>query len=103
MPAMRITVAGAQTREMLTVGFGQDPMQQPVPRRHRERYRSLVADSVGQGTPAAAPRRRALAALAPADTPSVEPPPAEAAPGGGEPPPRSRLRRLFGRGHRGRR
>ncbi len=103
MPAMRITVAGAQTREMLTVGFGQDPMQQPVERRLRERYRLLVAGSAGApgvgaqaaGSPCLEPPRRALAAPAPEDPASGDTAPAEALPGGGEPPPRSRLRRLL--------
>ncbi|MDA8044279.1 MAG: hypothetical protein M0Z30_03435 [Actinomycetota bacterium] len=45
MPSMRITVAAAQTREMLVVVFGRDPMQQPLELGHRERYRDLVADT----------------------------------------------------------
>jgi hypothetical protein len=45
MPGMRITVAAAQTREMLAVMFDQDPMQYPMPRKFRQQYRSAVAES----------------------------------------------------------
>ena len=48
MPAMRITVAAAQTREILAVVFGQDPMSQPIDDRYRDRYRSLIADTAAQ-------------------------------------------------------
>ncbi|HET6965548.1 MAG TPA: hypothetical protein VFH58_12305 [Acidimicrobiales bacterium] len=120
MPAMRITVAAAQTREMLVVAFGEDPMQKPVQRRLRERYRSLVAESVGVGpgaTSLEAPRALAapddrdvttVEAPAAASGPAAEPAPGPAAapglaaadasePGASEPPRRSRFRRLFGR------
>lgn len=95
MPAMRITVAAAQTREMLAVGFGQDPMQQPVRRRLREQYRTLVADAVGMSgarfsSPAPAPGQLAPAP-GDAGTPDVAPAPDA---GRGR---RSGLRRLFGR------
>lgn len=45
MPAMRITVAAAQTREMLAVLFGLDPMHQPVGRGNRDRYLRILADA----------------------------------------------------------
>lgn len=44
MPGMRITVAAAQTREMLAVTFDQDPMQAPPPSVRRRHYRSVVAE-----------------------------------------------------------
>lgn len=46
MPAMRITVAAAQTREMLAVVFDRDPMHKPLEKRFRDQYRSMVAESV---------------------------------------------------------
>lgn len=52
MPAMRLTVAAAQTREMLAVSFGVDPLHKPIERRFRDGYRALVAE-----------RGRALAVL----------------------------------------
>jgi hypothetical protein len=45
MPAMRITVAAAQTREMLAVLFGLDPMHHPVGASFRERYLRILADA----------------------------------------------------------
>lgn len=104
MPAMRITVAAAQTREMLAVAFGQDPMQMPVQRRLRERYRSLVAESVGAGPRPAGPPSlegpRALAAPADGEVPAGDAPAAAPGSGAPEPQPRSRLRRLFVFGRR---
>ena len=110
MPSMRITVAAAQTREMLAVAFGQDPMQKPVQRRLSERYRSLVTEAVGPGAgtprpggraPAARAARAALEPGRPALDPSPPPPaPSPAAASGTFPsgaPRRSRLRRYFGR------
>lgn len=43
MPAMRLTVAAAQTREMLAVTFGIDPLSTPLERSFMLRYRALVA------------------------------------------------------------
>lgn len=105
MPAMRITVAAAQTREMLAVGFGQDPMQEPVQRRLRERYRSLVAESVGaHPSPPSlkAPRELIAPAEGDAAADALVTAAATAAgpgrgPGAAELPRRSRFRRLFGR------
>lgn len=45
MPAMRITVAAAQTREMLAVTFGRDPLEGPPESRYRAHYRSIVDES----------------------------------------------------------
>src|SRR6185437_9038345 len=45
MPAMRITVAAAQTREMLAVMFGRDPLDGPPESRFRDHYRALVDES----------------------------------------------------------
>ena len=45
MPAMRITVAAAQTREMLAVLFGLDPMHHPVGTSFRARYLRILADA----------------------------------------------------------
>ena len=56
MPGMRITVAAAQTREMLAVIFGQDPLVKPLDRRRRDRYRSIVAEAArASGAPALPP------------------------------------------------
>ncbi len=68
MPGMRITVAGAQVREMLAVIFGRDPLHKPLDGRHRERYRSIVAEAAGHAgvpalTPAPADRRAGLQRL----------------------------------------
>jgi hypothetical protein len=43
MPAMRITVAAAQTREMLAVMFDDDPMENPLAFKSREQYRAMLA------------------------------------------------------------
>ncbi len=45
MPAMRIMVSAAQTREMLAVVFDYDPMDRPLDLEFRELYRSIVAQS----------------------------------------------------------
>jgi hypothetical protein len=44
MPGIRITVATAQTREMLAVLFDQDPMQYPTSRTLLQPYRSMLAE-----------------------------------------------------------
>lgn len=59
MPGMRITVAAAQTREMLAVVFGQDPMNQPMDARYRNSYRALVSESAFRMV-ASGPARREL-------------------------------------------
>jgi hypothetical protein len=101
MPAMRITVAAAQTREMLAVMFGQDPLHHPPDREFRRRYRCVVnqaaraLDGVPAGIdPPAGP-------LPVGEGPSSRPAPDEPATrcddyGHG----RSRLRRWFGRRRR---
>jgi hypothetical protein len=43
MPAMRVTVAAAQTREMLAVMYDDDPMENPSAFKSRERYRTMLA------------------------------------------------------------
>jgi hypothetical protein len=53
MPGMRITVAAAQTREMLAVVFGQDPMFQPLDQRYRKRNHALVSESARRLSPRA--------------------------------------------------
>lgn len=45
MPAMRVTVAAAQTREMLAVMFGRDPLDGPLEGRYRAYYRAIVDES----------------------------------------------------------
>ncbi|MDE3206813.1 MAG: hypothetical protein KGQ66_21615 [Acidobacteriota bacterium] len=56
MPAMRITVAAAQTREMLVVVFGHDPMHKGLDDSRRDRWRDLIATAALQSpVPAALP------------------------------------------------
>lgn len=55
MPAMRITVAAAQTREMLAVMFDRDPMDGAFDWTFRERYRSMVAEAADKAVGRAAP------------------------------------------------
>lgn len=57
MPAMRITVAAAQTREMLAVLFGLDPMHHPVGAGFRERYLRILADASPRPPAAIGPAR----------------------------------------------
>lgn len=124
MPAMRITVAAAQTREMLAVMFGRDPLDGPLDGRFQAHWRAVVDESARAlaSKPAPLPANWADVALGrcrvqsdavtlPA-TPALEPPadearevppapgdsaPGDAAPGGMEEVRRSRFRRLFGR------
>src|SRR5580704_4121224 len=49
MPGVRITVAAAQTREMLVVMFGQDPMQHPSWRKFQQHYPSVLGESAYAG------------------------------------------------------
>jgi hypothetical protein len=79
MPSMRIQVASAQTREMLAVLFGEDPLAKPVRGKSRARYLSVVAEST------------AALAAGPEPEPAAE---VEAHP---PPPPGRGLRRLFRR------
>lgn len=46
MPGMRITVAAAQSREILAVMFGVDPLAKPIGRKSTERFRAIVTESV---------------------------------------------------------
>jgi hypothetical protein len=46
MPGIRLTVAAAQTREMLAVMFGEDPMQYPASRKFQQQHQSILAESV---------------------------------------------------------
>ena len=52
MPAMRITVAAAQVTELLAVIFDEDWMQTPMRSTLRERYRSLMAETLNAPVPA---------------------------------------------------
>lgn len=116
MPGMRITVAAAQTREMLAVMFGRDPLEGPLDGRFQAHYRAIVDESARAlaSLPAPLPTGWAEAALGhpqiaagpvgpigPEATgaPEVIGPPILAdcaAPGQAEVR-RSRFRRLFGR------
>jgi hypothetical protein len=79
MPAMRVTVAAAQTREMLAVMFDDDPMENPLAFESRDRYRAMLAGM-------------SLAEIPVAEEPHF--PMTELDPG---PPRKSRLSRLFRR------
>jgi hypothetical protein len=46
MPGIRLTVAAAQTREMLAVMFGEDPMQYRASWKFQQQHQSLLAESV---------------------------------------------------------
>jgi hypothetical protein len=49
MPGVRITVAAAQTREMLVVMFDQDPMKHPSWRKFEQHYPSVLGGSAPTG------------------------------------------------------
>ena len=57
MPAMRITVAGAQLREMMSVMFDADPFSGSVDRSVRDGFRAVLAEM--HAPPAVAHRSRA--------------------------------------------
>jgi hypothetical protein len=69
MPAMRITVAAAQVSEILAVMFDQDWTQSPMGSTLRDRYRSMMADSLSasvaalESAPADSQRRGGLSRL----------------------------------------
>ena len=69
MPAMRITVGAAQVTEMLAVIFDEDWTQHPMGSALRDRYRSMMADSVTTAAPslpapvAELPRRAGISRL----------------------------------------
>ena len=102
MPSMRITVAAAQTREMLAVLFGQDPLNGPLDPVYRQHYRALV-EQPARTLAAAVPDGCAAESLdaGPGAGPEAEGgdagPEAEGGDAGPERRHRSRLRRLFGR------
>lgn len=97
MPAMRITVAAAQTREMLAVMFGRDPLEGPLDGRFRAHYRAIVDESARAlaSHPAPLPPGWAEAALGRSQIGAG--PPGASAPEVTAEVRRSRLRRLFGR------
>lgn len=101
MPAMRITVAAAQTREMLAVMFGRDPLEGPLDGRFRDQFRAIVDESARAlgSAPPPLPAGWAEAALGHGES-SQTGSDAEDSAGNGvqlDRPRRSVLRRLFGR------
>lgn len=101
MPAMRITVAAAQTREMLAVMFGQDPLHHSLDREFRQRYRCVVDQAARAlvGVPAALDPPAAT--LPVGESPRHHPAPDKgAAWRDNSGPGLSRLRRWFGRRRR---
>lgn len=79
MPAMRISVASAETREMLAVLFGEDPLAGPARGERRERFLSIVNESAAAlalpEAPSAGPQANEAPATAPDESPEPDPAP----------------------------